>query len=71
MLDIQMVDRDNIIPFSWITNGQRVPEDLLTATPELVAELITNSPCEIDLNQWGSESNPDERDKCLSPNIFL
>lgn len=57
MLDIQMVDRSNIIPFSWITNGQRVPEDLLTATPELVAELITNSPGEIDLNQWESESD--------------
>jgi len=57
MLDLQMVDRSDIIPFSWITNGQRVPEDLLTATPELVAELITNFPGEIDLNQWGSESN--------------
>lgn len=43
MLDIQLHDRDNTIPFSWITNGQRVPEDLLTASPELVAELIMNS----------------------------
>jgi len=43
MLDIQMHDRNNTIPFSWITNGQRVPEDLLTASPELVAELIMNS----------------------------
>lgn len=40
MLDIQMHDRDNTIPFSWITNGQRVPEDLLPASRELVAELI-------------------------------
>ena len=40
MLDIQMNDRDNMIPFSWITNGQRVPEDLLTASRELMAELI-------------------------------
>ncbi len=42
MLDIQLHGRDNTIPFSWITNGQRVPEDLLTASPELVAELIMN-----------------------------
>ncbi len=40
MLDIQMHDRDDITPFSWITNGQRVPEDLLPASRELVAELI-------------------------------
>ena len=44
MLDIQMDDRDNMIPFSWITNGQRVPEDLLTASPELMAELIMPHP---------------------------
>lgn len=40
MLDIRMNDKDNMIPFSWITNGQRVPEDLLTASRELMAELI-------------------------------
>ncbi|MDD3815407.1 MAG: flagellar biosynthesis protein FlhF [Desulfocapsaceae bacterium] len=40
MLDIQMHDKDDSIPFSWITNGQRVPEDLLPASRELVAELI-------------------------------
>lgn len=40
MLDIQRIDQDSTIPFSWITNGQRVPEDLLTASRELVAELI-------------------------------
>ncbi|MBU1649785.1 MAG: flagellar biosynthesis protein FlhF [Proteobacteria bacterium] len=40
MLDIQMHDREDKIPFSWITNGQRVPEDLLPASRELVAELI-------------------------------
>jgi flagellar biosynthesis protein FlhF len=40
MLDIQMDDSENMIPLSWITNGQRVPEDLLSASKELVAELI-------------------------------
>lgn len=40
MLDIQSHDRNHTIPFSWVTNGQRVPEDLLTASPELVAGLI-------------------------------
>ncbi|MBU4236335.1 MAG: flagellar biosynthesis protein FlhF [Proteobacteria bacterium] len=40
MIDIQMHDKDDSIPFSWITNGQRVPEDLLPASRELVAELI-------------------------------
>lgn len=40
ILDILMDDRDDMIPFSWITNGQRVPEDLLTASRELMAELI-------------------------------
>ncbi len=40
MLDIQMVDQDNKIPFSYITNGQRVPEDLMIATKEIVTELI-------------------------------
>jgi flagellar biosynthesis protein FlhF len=40
MLDIQSHDRNSAIPFSWVTNGQRVPEDLLTASPELVAGLI-------------------------------
>ena len=45
MLDIQMVDRDKTIPFSFITNGQRVPEDLLIATREIVTQLIlTPSP---------------------------
>ncbi|MBW6521362.1 MAG: flagellar biosynthesis protein FlhF [Desulfoarculaceae bacterium] len=40
MLDIQMADRDQTIPFSYITNGQRVPEDLLIATRKIVTELI-------------------------------
>jgi flagellar biosynthesis protein FlhF len=44
MLDIQQHDRSNTIPFSWITNGQRVPEDLLTASPEIMARLILMSP---------------------------
>jgi flagellar biosynthesis protein FlhF len=44
MLDIQMDGRDNVIPFSWITNGQRVPEDLMTASRELMAELIMTPP---------------------------
>ena len=44
MLDVQMVDNGNTPPFSWITNGQRVPEDLLTASRELVAELIMTPP---------------------------
>lgn len=40
LLDIQMHDPDRAIPFSWITNGQRVPEDLLAASRALVADLI-------------------------------
>jgi len=44
MLDIQQHDRSNTILFSWITNGQRVPEDLLTASPEIMARLILMSP---------------------------
>ena len=40
LLDIQMHDKDNTIPFSYITNGQRVPEDLLIASKEIVSELI-------------------------------
>jgi len=40
MLDIQMLDKDNKIPFSYITNGQRVPEDLMIASKEIVTELI-------------------------------
>ncbi|MFH2123558.1 MAG: flagellar biosynthesis protein FlhF [Pseudomonadota bacterium] len=44
ILDIQMHAGDDNIPFSWITNGQRVPEDLLPASKELVAELIM-TPC--------------------------
>jgi flagellar biosynthesis protein FlhF len=43
MLDIQLHDKDNVTHFSWITNGQRVPEDLLNASPELMAELIIPS----------------------------
>jgi flagellar biosynthesis protein FlhF len=31
-------------PLSYLANGQRVPEDLLTAHPKLTAELIMNSP---------------------------
>lgn len=37
LLDIQF--RDNV-PFSYITNGQRVPEDLLEADKELLTQLI-------------------------------
>ncbi len=34
------VHLENSTPLSFITNGQRVPEDLLIATPRCVAELI-------------------------------
>ncbi len=47
MLDIQNHDRSNNNPFSWITNGQRVPEDLLTASPKIIAGLILSSSQEI------------------------
>ncbi len=40
MLDIQLLDQDKKIPFSYITNGQRVPEDLMIASKEIVTELI-------------------------------
>ena len=29
-------------PISYLTNGQRVPEDIIAATPEILAELIMN-----------------------------
>mgnify|MGYP001819268936 CR=1 FL=1 len=37
LLNLQM---QGSAPLSYITNGQRVPEDLLQVDPELVAELI-------------------------------
>lgn len=61
LLELQMGERDDIIPFSWITNGQRVPEDLLTATPELVARLITTPPRATDDNQLEDGSNSTAR----------
>lgn len=39
----------NDTPISYLTNGQRVPEDIIAATPEILAELI--------MNPHGSESN--------------
>ncbi|TKB25811.1 flagellar biosynthesis protein FlhF [Desulfopila sp. IMCC35006] len=37
LLNIQI---QNSSPLSWVTNGQRVPEDLLEASPEIIAQLI-------------------------------
>lgn len=37
LLNIQI---QNTSPLTYLTNGQRVPEDLLTLTPQFVAELI-------------------------------
>jgi flagellar biosynthesis protein FlhF len=37
LLNIQI---QNSNPLSYVTNGQRVPEDLLEITPKIVAELI-------------------------------
>lgn len=37
ILNVQL---QNPYPLSWMTNGQRVPEDLLTITPASVAQLI-------------------------------
>lgn len=37
VLNVQL---QNLIPLSWLTNGQRVPEDLLHISPKEVAELI-------------------------------
>lgn len=37
LLNVQL---QNPTPLSWLTNGQRVPEDLLHITPKKVAELI-------------------------------
>lgn len=34
----------NEIPFSYLTNGQSVPEDLVVANPELLTELILGTP---------------------------
>lgn len=39
LLDIQIREK---IPFSYLTNGQRVPEDLLEAGKELLTQLIMN-----------------------------
>lgn len=39
LLNVQI---QNPNPLSYFTNGQRVPEDLLTAHPQLTAELIMN-----------------------------
>ena len=57
MLDIQMDNRDNVIPFSWITNGQRVPEDLLPASRELMAELIMTP---LQATTYEQQSNNDD-----------
>ncbi len=37
LLNIQIQDST---PLSWVTNGQRVPEDLLEASPKIIAQLI-------------------------------
>lgn len=37
LLDIQIKEK---LPFSFITNGQRVPEDIIEASKEILAELI-------------------------------
>lgn len=37
---IANVQRENPSPLSYLTNGQRVPEDILEVSPESVAELI-------------------------------
>ena len=34
------VQTKNTNPLSWVTNGQRVPEDLLEVSPQIVAKLI-------------------------------
>lgn len=39
LLDIQIREK---VPFSYLTNGQRVPEDLLEADKELLTQLIMN-----------------------------
>jgi flagellar biosynthesis protein FlhF len=43
LLDIQMHNPSRVIPFSWITNGQRVPEDLLAASRELMTNMILST----------------------------
>jgi flagellar biosynthesis protein FlhF len=43
LFDIQTHNPNRVIPFSWITNGQRVPEDLLAASRELVTDMILSS----------------------------
>ncbi len=43
LLDIQMHNPSRVIPFSWITNGQRVPEDLLAVSRELVTDMILST----------------------------
>ncbi len=42
LLNIQL---QNAAPLSWLTNGQRVPEDLLQITAKRVAECIVNTTC--------------------------
>jgi len=32
------------MPISYLTNGQRVPEDIITPTPTMIADLIMNNP---------------------------
>lgn len=40
ILDVQMRIPDSILPFSCLTNGQRVPEDLLCASVEHITDMI-------------------------------
>ncbi len=41
LLNVQI---QNANPLSYITNGQRVPEDILEVTPKIAAEMIMSSP---------------------------
>jgi flagellar biosynthesis protein FlhF len=41
LLNVQL---QNANPLSYLTNGQRVPEDLLEASPKIAAELIMSQP---------------------------
>jgi flagellar biosynthesis protein FlhF len=42
---IARVLRDRAVPVSYITTGQRVPEDLLRATPQALAALLLGETC--------------------------
>lgn len=65
ILDLQMHDQNDIIPLSWITNGQRVPEDLLPADPEIVTGLII-PPLPGDTGQSAAEFTSASREISVS-----